>query len=94
MATQITNGLIEAVRQHGQLAAMTQGTGGAARTATMLATVGFLETGETLERGRRGAVGSGKQLKEGEGCFNVSEHLEMKAAGGNSVSHSVYDVFK
>lgn len=57
LAAQITNGLIEAVRQHGQLAAMTQGTGGAARTATMLASVGFLETGETLERGRRGAVG-------------------------------------
>ena len=47
LATQITDGLIEAVRQHGQLAAMTQRAGSAARTATMLAAVRLLETEET-----------------------------------------------
>lgn len=47
LATQIADGLIEAVRQHGQLAAVTQGTGGATRTTTMSATVVFLETEKT-----------------------------------------------
>lgn len=47
LATQITDGLIEAVRQHRQLAAVTQRAGGAARTATMLAAVCLLDTGET-----------------------------------------------
>lgn len=47
LATQITDGLIEAVCQHGQLAAVTQRAGSTARTATMLAAVGFLETEET-----------------------------------------------
>lgn len=47
LATQITDGLIEAVRQHGQLATVTQRAGRAARTATMLAAVGLLETEET-----------------------------------------------
>lgn len=51
LATQIADGLIEVVRQHGQLAAVTQGAGGAARTATMLASVRLLETEETHERG-------------------------------------------
>lgn len=47
LAPQITDGLIEAVRQHGQLATVTQGARSAAWTATMLAAVGLLETGET-----------------------------------------------
>lgn len=47
LATQIADGLVEAVRQHGQLAAVTQGAGGAARAATMLAPAGLLETEET-----------------------------------------------
>ncbi len=47
LATQITDGLIEAVRQHGQLATVTQRAGSAARTSTMLAAVGLLETEET-----------------------------------------------
>lgn len=47
LATQITDGLVEAVRQHGQLAAVTQRAGSAARAATMPAAVGLLETEET-----------------------------------------------
>lgn len=48
LATQITDGFIEAVRQHGQLATMTERAGSRAWTATMLAAVGLLETEETL----------------------------------------------
>lgn len=47
LATQITDGLIEAVRQHRQLATVTQRAGSAARTTTMLAAVSLLETEET-----------------------------------------------
>ena len=47
LATQITDGLVEAVRQHGQLATMAQRAGSAARAATMLAAVGLLEKEET-----------------------------------------------
>lgn len=47
LATQITDGLIEAVRQHGQLATVTQRAGSGARTATMLAAVSLLETEKT-----------------------------------------------
>lgn len=47
LATQIADGLIEAVRQHGQLATVTQRAGSAAWTATMLAAVNLLETKET-----------------------------------------------
>lgn len=66
LAAQIADGLVEAVRQHGQLAAMTQGAGSAARTATMLAAVGLLETEETyFEEGRRRDRGS--ELLAGKG---------------------------
>lgn len=47
LATQITDGLIEAVRQHGQLATVTQRAGSGAWTTTMLAAVSLLETEKT-----------------------------------------------
>lgn len=46
LASEIADGLVEAVRQHRQLAAVTQGAGSAAWSATMLAAVCLLETEE------------------------------------------------
>lgn len=54
MAPQIADGLVEAVGQHGQLAAVTQGAGGAARAGAAPARPGLLETEERREGGGGG----------------------------------------
>lgn len=63
LATQIADGLIEAVRQHGQLAAVTQRAGSAARTTTMLAAVGLLEIEETYYRREERRCEGGQESK-------------------------------
>lgn len=68
LAPQVADGLVEAVGQHGQLAAVTQGAGGAARAAAAPARPGLLKTEERRDRGWGG----------GGGGLSVSEPLEVK----------------
>lgn len=95
LAAQIADGFVEAVRQHGQLAAVTQGAGSAARAATMLAAVGLLEAEEThQEEGELAGKGRwswGWGVKEDGGKlgsrFEEGEKREMEGKRAeNSVS--------